>query len=407
MSPPIPVGAENISICVSALWSNISTSSVQQDNEISSGCIETNGNSSHNLPGRYPYYASGKGTADATDLLGVPNVRSPRLDCEQITADSNSENRISGFHTVVNSVSLHLAFPTEKLRKIQQDANSLQRKEVVSVRNLARFVGKTTASVKAIWQAPLHYRALQSMINSIVPPGQSLVNMVAKFSITLTLTKEAKNNLTWWTSLNRHMAMESPLYPWVLDMIVESDASNTGWGARCGEIQTGGRWSARETLNHINYFKLLATFLATQCFAKQKYNITILLKMDNVTAVTYINKLGGTHSQSLCQLALSIWNWCLQQNIFLIAEHLPGKQNTLADEESRNMKDRCDWMLNPLIFNQIQHIMGPLQIDLFASRLTRQLPRFYSWRPDPEAENTDAFSQDWSKARGLPILRGA
>ena len=146
---------------------------------------------------------------------------------------------------IVNSVFLHLAFPTKKLRKIQQDANSLLRKEVVSVRNLARFVGKTTATVKAIWQAPLHYRALQNMINSIAPPGQSLVNMVAKFSTTLTLTKEAKNDLTCWTSLNRHMAMESPLYPRVPDMIVESDASNTGWGVRCGEIQTGGRWSVR------------------------------------------------------------------------------------------------------------------------------------------------------------------
>ena len=156
-------------------------------------------------------------------------------------------------------------------------------------------------------------------------------------------------------------------------------------------------------MNHINYLELLAAFLAVQCFAKQKY-ITILLKMDSVTAVTYINKMGGTHSQGLCQLALSIWNWCLQQNIFLIAECLPGKQNAVADEESRNMKDRCDWMLNSLIFNRIQNLMGPLEIDLFASCLTRQLPRFYSWRPDPEVENTDAFSQDWSKARGFSNL---
>lgn len=34
--------------------------------------------------------------------------------------------------------------------------------------------------------------------------------------------------------------------------------------------------------------------------------------------------------------------------------------------------------------------MGPLEVDLFASHLSRQLPRFYSWRPDPEAEATDA-----------------
>ena len=37
--------------------------------------------------------------------------------------------------------------------------------------------------------------------------------------------------------------------------------------------------------------------------------------------------------------------------------------------------------------------MGSLEVDLFALRLTRQLSCFYSWRPDLEAEATDAFMQ--------------
>ena len=56
----------------------------------------------------------------------------------------------------VNSVSAQqLSFPTEKLRKIQQDAYILLKQQMVSVRNLVRFVGKTIASVKAIWQGPI------------------------------------------------------------------------------------------------------------------------------------------------------------------------------------------------------------------------------------------------------------
>ena len=31
----------------------------------------------------------------------------------------------------------------------------------------------------------------------------------------------------------------------------------------------------------------------------------------------------------------------------------------------------------------------------------RQLPRFYSWRPDLEAQETDAFLQDWSNLLGF------
>ena len=184
-------------------------------------------------------------------------------------------------------------------------------------------------------------------------------------------------------------------------MIITSDASTTGWGACLGDTTTGGTWSAQEVMHHINYLELLAAFLAVQCFLKTENNITILLKLDNVTAVTFINRLGGTHSKPLCQLALAFWEWCIPRNLFLIAEHLPGQQNVLADHESRSQKDRCDWMINPHLFHQIQDQLGPCQVDLFASRLIRQLPRYFSWRIDLEAEAVDAFKQDWSHYRGF------
>ena len=58
-------------------------------------------------------------------------------------------------------------------------------------------------------------------------------------------------------------------------------------------------------------------------------------------------------------------------------------------------------MITQQLFHRIQDQLGPCQVDLFASRLTRQLPRYYSWRIDPEAEAVDAFTQDWSHHRGF------
>ena len=40
-------------------------------------------------------------------------------------------------------------------------------------------------------------------------------------------------------------------------------------------------------------------------------------------------------------------------------------------------------------------IVGNCKIDLFASRLSAQLPRCMSWKPDPGAVATDALSQPW------------
>ena len=73
-------------------------------------------------------------------------------------------------------------------------------------------------------------------------------------------------------------------------------------------------------MHHINYLEL-----AVQCFLKGESNMTILLRLDNMTAVTFINRMGGTHSKLLCQLALALWEWCIQRNLFLVAEHLPGQ----------------------------------------------------------------------------------
>ena len=37
---------------------------------------------------------------------------------------------------------------------------------------------------------------------------------------------------------------------------------------------------------------------------------------------------------------------------------------------------------------------------MFATRLSTLLPRFFSWKPEPQAEATDAFLQDWSAIQG-------
>ena len=44
---------------------------------------------------------------------------------------------------------------------------------------------------------------------------------------------------------------------------------------------------------------------------------------------------------------------------------------------------------------EILSIWGPMTIDLFATRMTTQLPHFISWRSDLCAEATNAFTQQW------------
>ena len=141
--------------------------------------------------------------------------------------------------------------------------------------------------------------------------------------------------------------------------------------------------------------------LAAKTFLKDVSGVAVLLQLDNATAVAYINNMGGTVSSQLTDLAKKLWMWALNKDIILTAQHIPGVSNTIADMESRTVRDRSDWMLCPQIFRAIMEAFGPLDVDLFASRLTHQIPRFFSWRPDPLAEAVDAFQQDWGPLKGF------
>ena len=206
----------------------------------------------------------------------------------------------------------------------------------------------------------------------------------------------------WWVqevqTFNATLLVTSPP-----ELIIESDASCQGWGAtlKGQEVATGGLWSINEQGKHINCLELIVATLAVKTFAKNQKNITILVRTDNIPTRAYINHFGGTHSQPMNVMAVDLWKWCIERQILLIAEHLPGVSNVIADTESRTVRDRCDWMIHPHLFSQINRKFGPLEVNLFASRLTHQLERYFSWRSDPAAEATDAFTQSWSQFQGF------
>ena len=49
--------------------------------------------------------------------------------------------------------------------------------------------------------------------------------------------------------------------------------------------------------------------------------------MDNTTTISYINKMGGTHSPTLAKMACILWQWWLGREIVLSVEHLPGSHD--------------------------------------------------------------------------------
>ena len=105
-----------------------------------------------------------------------------------------------------------------------------------------------------------------------------------------------------------------------------------------------------------------------------------------MTALSYLLKTGGTKNPELMQISKEIWEFLLGHWITITAEHLPGNLNCIADWESPQQKDSSEWKLCPLIFSKIWQVLGKKpEIELFASRLSNQLPSCYSWKPEPNS----------------------
>ena len=68
-----------------------------------------------------------------------------------------------------------------------------------------------------------------------------------------------------------------------------------------------------------------------------------------------------------------------------------------ADWESCNFQDKSDRKLSPEVFAKIRQKIGTPNTDLFASRMSHQLPVYMAWKPDPGSQATNVMYQPWAK----------
>lgn len=174
------------------------------------------------------------------------------------------------------------------------------------------------------------------------------------------------------------------------DIVITTDASTEGWGAVCDQCSAGGRWSLDEIENPINYLELLAIFLALKSVCMECSDIHVNIMTDNTCAKAYINNMGGIKSEKMNILSRKIWFWCMNRNIWISADHVPGKNN-VADKFSREFNDSVEWKIEVGIFERFSNVFGIPELDLFASRLNKQIYLYCSWKPDPDAKFINAF----------------
>ena len=287
----------------------------------------------------------------------------------------------------LNSENMTVTLSKEKENKFLRASTQLLEKQSPMIREVAGLIGLVISYSQAFDYGLAHIKALEN--EKIVALRLSKGN----FDVPMTISQRARDDVLWWmeniTSSEKHIEIVQP------DVTIFTDASEEGWGASMGNVTTGGRWTYEESQSHINVLELKAIYFSLLSLISLSFQ-HVRIMTDNTTALAYVKHMGGVRSLECNEISHDIWEWCEHRCIWLTIAHVPGVENVVADYKSRHFSDNVEWQINSKLFYRICHRFGEPSIDLFASRLNKQVSRYVSWNPDPGAVAVDAFSMSWS-----------
>lgn len=288
---------------------------------------------------------------------------------------------------VMDASLMSISLPIDKRHNIAQLVGKFSSLPRCTIREFAQLIGVLIAACPGVQYGWLYTKVLERQ------KYLALQKHNGNYESKINLPNDILEDLNWWKS-NIYKTY-SPMRSFEHKLEIYTDASGTGWGAVCGDKKVNGMWKTTEKKHHINYLELLAVFLGLKSLASDESDCAILLRIDNTTAICYVNRMGGIQFPHLNNLARSIWQWCEKRNIWLYASYVNTREN-FADAESRKINPDTEWELSDLAFQSITRRFGRPEIDLFASRINAKCERFISWKPDPDAAVVDAFTIKWN-----------
>ncbi|RVE43203.1 hypothetical protein evm_012152 [Chilo suppressalis] len=289
---------------------------------------------------------------------------------------------------VFNSVDYTISLTEEKRQKIKLELLHYRNLKKCKLRNFAHLIGLLISSCPAIQFSWLYTKSFESVKYLALKQNDD-------YDQYINLPSDLEKDFDWW--LNHIDKAVSPIRTGDYKLEIFTDASGSGWGASCVGGTACGQWSSQELKEHINTLELRAAFFGLKIFAKNLSNCEILLRIDNSTAIAYINRMGGIRFPHLTAISRDIWQWCEQRELYIFASYISSTDNHVADAESRRVHSDIEWELANDAYRLICEIFEEPKIDLFASRLNKKCSTFVSWHRDPEAFAVDAFTLSWTE----------
>lgn len=290
---------------------------------------------------------------------------------------------------VIDTDRFILKLPESKKKSLTKILSLIYGKDTCRISLFAHLIGKLVAASPAVEYGNLYIKLLEK------EKIRALRINNGDYSQRMKIPKYILPDLEWWkTSLK---TASCSIKKDQFDLVIFSDASDSGWGATDGNRSIQGFWDKNQSSFHINYKELLAVKFGLEKLASKTQNSQILLRIDNTTAIAYVNRMGSVKYSNFNDLAREIWQWAEKRRNFLRASYIPSEENCEADALSRIKNEDTEWEIAEWAVTRIFNRFGKPKIDLFATCENKKCDLFCSRYPSPEAWAIDAFTVNWSE----------
>ena len=244
------------------------------------------------------------------------------------------------------------------IQRLVQFKNIIISGELPKVRVVASITGLLNWSLSVVQKAHIHLKPFyQEIIKSGVLPLWQ--NGCKNANPTIKSTDGFIQEIQWWENTIRSnpylqimKTSRNVPYVWtpqflrqnrqlVIQLaeevkILTTDASGEGWGATIDNRAFQGHWGLDISRQSSNYRELRTILEWIRLQGHDFQNSIILVRIDNVVTVHYINK-GSGRFDDLTKVAVELTSISADNNIIMVAEHIRGCHNTAADSLSRFM----------------------------------------------------------------------
>ena len=210
----------------------------------------------------------------------------------------NPSKRCKYLGFILDSEKCSVDLTDKKKKRIVKLLNQYEVNRRIKIQDFAHLLGVLVASCPGVEYSNIYCKRFERA------KWLALLMSDNNYEGYMNINNSIMEDIEWW---KRNIAIGiNPIKTQNYKLTISSDASRTGWGAESNGVITHGLWNQKDLKYHINYLELQAAFFAIQCFASNVNNCEILLRIDNTTAVAYINKAGGVKYPHLSELSRKI-----------------------------------------------------------------------------------------------------